>query len=386
MFRNTFRLISFQMSMSTFKMRYHILVGYLCWRLQCTAEELAEVVKKYPSVDKRSLLFLKQTIDILVEEFKFSTTKIMRNGFLLLCHPGHLDAILSQVKRLGGMDTRRIGALCPRLLTVVPEQLLRIESVLQEHGVTEAQIQRCPGIYTLCPRTVDARLKELQQVSEFAVRKSMPRMLNLVYHCSKAAQRIEILAEKNHTPISAPITINTLTAATHNFDKVLYSGGDMRCGREAHAFLAHHLDKDETEVRSRLRKHPAAYRAALLNVRKAVDLLEANGFTREQIWEGLQVVLYDVEHLAHQLQLLPTREELQPFEMWRSEPCLAEVLLYFIERDTHFTGLAKMDVPQTSSSGMSASQQKIFDNLYLHTKVCRKDTVRESKQRTNVSC
>lgn len=362
-------------SVSLYEVKRIVLRGYLCWRLQCSQEELRELLRKYPSVQNRSLQFVRRTLDIFAEDFQFPTTKILRNGFLLLCHPGHLEAILSQVVHLGGMEVRRMGALCPRLLTVAPEQLLRIESVLQEHGITSLQIQRCPAIYTLGADTVEARLKELDRVSEFAVRKDLPRVLNLVYHCSKAVQRIQLLAERERTAPACPVTINALSAASRNFARVLYSGGDMRHGREAHAFLARHLDRDEDEVRRRLQRHPAAYRAALLNVRRVVELLEDNGIARDQLWEGLQVVLYDVELVAQHLSLLPTREELQPFDAWRSSRCLAELLLYYMERDTHFTGQTKMDVlhglTHVQGSEPSAGRQEMFENLYLDSSVAR---------------
>lgn len=361
--------LHYPFTLSIAEVKQIVLRKYLAWRLGCTQEKIAMLVQKYPSVENRSLQFLRHTIELLTNHFHMPTDKILRNGFVLLAHPGNLESQLSQVRQLAGMDMRELAVLCPRLLTVPAENLIRVERLLQAHGITPAQVQRCIRIYSLSPETIEKRLKEITKVAEFEVRRECPRLLNLVYYASKARHRLELLSQLGH-PASG-VSINVLSMGASDFARVFYSGSDRGRPRETSEYLAHLLGKPEAEVRQRLASHPSAKRISLLNTRRVVDWLLPRGVTYEQLWYGLQVVLYDSELVAAHFLRLPEREELQPYSEWRDCPQLLEVLLYYIEREAHFSGHTQLGLfgevdGVDSTSQEKATQAASLQNLYFH--------------------
>lgn len=361
--------LHYPFTLSIAEVKQAVLRAYLAWRLGCSHEQIASLVRKYPSVENRSLQFLRHTIELLTNHFHMPSDKILRNGFVLMAHPGNLESQLSQVRQLAGMEVRELAVLCPRLLTVPADNLIRVERLLQAHGITPAQVQRCIRIYSLSPETIEKRLKEITKVAEFEVRRECPRLLNLVYYASKARHRLELLSQLGH-PASG-VSINVLSMAASDFARVFYSGSDRGRPRETAEYLAHLLRKPEAEVRQRLASHPSAKRISLLNTRRVVDWLLPRGVTHEQLWYGLQVVLYDSELVASHFLRLPERDELQPYSEWRDCPELLEVLLYYIEREAHFTGHTQLGLfseveALDSTSQEKANQAASLQNPYFH--------------------
>uniref|UniRef100_A0A131XAK6 Uncharacterized protein n=1 Tax=Hyalomma excavatum TaxID=257692 RepID=A0A131XAK6_9ACAR len=361
--------LHYPFTLSIAEVKQTVLRAYLAWRLGCTREEIASLVRKYPSVENRSLQFLRHTIELLTNHFHMPTNKILSNGFVLLAHPGNLESQLSQVRQLAGLDMRELAVLCPRLLTVPADNLIRVERLLQAHGITPTQVQRCIRIYSLSPETIEKRLKEITKVAEFEVRRECPRLLNLVYYASKARHRLELLSQLGH-PASG-VSINVLSMAASDFARVFYSGSDRSRPRETVEYLANLLGKPEAEVRQRLASHPSAKRISLLNTRRVVEWLLPRGVSHEQLWYGLQVVLYDSELVASHFLRLPEQDELQPYSEWRDCPELLEVLLYYIERDARFTGRTHYGLfsdPEASASVNQeiANQTASLQNPYFH--------------------
>ncbi|EEC02949.1 conserved hypothetical protein [Ixodes scapularis] len=210
---------------------------------------------------------------------------IVSNGFVLLAHPNNLENLLCQVRHLAGMDVRQLGNLCPRLLTVPSENVVRVERLLHQYGISQAQAARCIGIYGLSPATIAARLQELDKVAEFQVRKECPRILNLVYYASKAKHRLELLS---HLGYEAGVSMHVLSMGSKDFARVFYSGSDRGRSQETVEFLSKLLNRDEVEVKERLAHHPCSTLVSLLNARRVVDFLLAKGVSKEQLWYGIQ--------------------------------------------------------------------------------------------------
>lgn len=365
--------LHYPFTLSVAEVKRAVLRGYLAWRLSCSREEVDTLVRKYPSVVNRSLQFLRHTIELLTNHFHMPSSKILRNGFVLLSHPGNLECQLSQVRCLAGLDIRELAVLCPRLLTVPAENLIRVERLLHAHGITPTQVQRCIRIYSLSPETIESRLQEIAKVAEFKVRRESPRLLNLVYYASKARHRLELLSQLGHP--AGGVSINVLSMAAADFARIFYSGSDRGRPRETVEYLAHLLRKPEAEVRQRLASHPSAKRISLLNARRVVDWLLPQGITHEQLWYGLQVVLYDSELVASHFLRLPERDELQPYSEWRDCRELLEVLLYYMEREAHFTGRTQVGLfseacPPANSDGSrqerDAAAASLQPNPYFH--------------------
>lgn len=89
------------------------------------------------------------------------------------------------------------------------------------------------------------------------------------------------------------------------------------------------------------------------------------------------MVLYDSELVASHFVRLPEREELQPYSEWRDCRELLEVLLYYMEREAHFTGRTQVGLfseldappPDTTLHGGKGGRPAAADNPYLHPAV-----------------
>lgn len=73
-------------------------------------------------------------------------------------------------------------------------------------------------------------------------------------------------------------------------------------------------------------------------MKEVIELVVSRGFTKEQIFNGLHLVLYPVEFVAEKLDELPSRPELQPIEAAMKEPNILQIVLYFLEEKFMFTG------------------------------------------------
>ncbi|XP_076338971.1 mitochondrial transcription termination factor 5 [Tachypleus tridentatus] len=319
---------------SVLRLKKTILLEFLAWRLECSIENVLQMIDKYPSIGNRSLYFLKQTLHILTNDYRFPLSKIRGNSFVLICHPTNLLQILERIPQLGGKDVREVCLKCPRILSVNVENLKETSDLLYEYGINNSQIHKCANIFTLSPKTVKHRLEELNRVAEFQVMKSYERILFLVYYQNKAKQRLQMLNSLGFVSVS----LDMLSCSATNFKKFMYFGEDRCLGKESITYLANQLNKTDVEIKQKLQVHPNMYRISLLNAKKVVQFLLNQGFTREQIWKGIPIVLYNISVVEEHLKNLPDQEEVQPFIGWKTNPNVIHLLLYYIERNTRFTG------------------------------------------------
>lgn len=69
-----------------------------------------------------------------------------------------------------------------------------------------------------------------------------------------------------------------------------------------------------------------------------MELLVTRGFTKLQIFNGLQLILYPVEIVIDKLNELPSRLDMKPIETTLKEPSILQVVLYLLEQQFMFTG------------------------------------------------
>lgn len=190
--------------------------------------------------------------------------------------------------------------------------------------------------------------------------------MNLVYYASKAKHRLELLSHLGGHEGGGGVSIHTLSMPSREFARVFYSGSDRGRTRETAQFLAQLLDHPEEAVKERLSRHPHAGGASLLNARRVSDHLLSRGVSKEQLWYGLQVVLYDAELVSVHLSKLCNQDELQPYVEWRDCLELMELLIYYMERETRFVGATKLEVFSSPVAEESSSEDRPIDNLYFN--------------------
>ncbi|CAG0881911.1 unnamed protein product [Darwinula stevensoni] len=309
--------------------------SYLSWRLGIPKQESAGILTRHPRIKNKPLAHFRLLLHLLLEEFNLSPEKLASHAYLLQARPGHLEEILASVPMLAGQPMKDVVQRYPKVLMSPPSSLKAIDVLLRrEIGISDPSIRQCMEIYTLCPATVQARLKELDAVPEFDALKSHPRVLRLIFSQQKAKKRLAFLGELkllNHS-------LYLLTAPKGKFEKFLVDGENRTRGKDTVLFLAFKLGIDEKTVRSELRKHLHWTCVPLVRISDTLAFLLDQGYTRTDVSRCMQILLYEKGLLKRHLSALPLYTEAQPFSQWKDGPHLLHLLLYFVEKECQFTG------------------------------------------------
>ncbi|XP_021929431.1 transcription termination factor 5, mitochondrial [Zootermopsis nevadensis] len=172
-----------------------VLSHYLCWRLEMKPDELDSLMKTYSRLKHKSFRLIEKSLKVLEEELGFSKEKIKRHGYLIHSHAGNTLDTLNRVKTLGGMDIRTMFHKYPKIIATATDTLIKTAQHLQDFGIPDEAIQKCPEVFTLGSDTVFQRLGALQSVPEFTGLARHPRVLRLVHHQRKACSRLGYLQD-----------------------------------------------------------------------------------------------------------------------------------------------------------------------------------------------
>lgn len=107
---------------------------------------------------------------------------------------------------------------------------------------------------------------------------------------------------------------------------------------ESLSWLAGHTGHTLEEIRRALRSHPHKSHLSSGNVKEVVGYLESHRFTKEQLFNGIQLVLYPLWLIEKKLGEMANRTEMQSWEERRKEPYILAHLHYIVEEQYNFTG------------------------------------------------
>lgn len=111
-----------------------------------------------------------------------------------------------------------------------------------------------------------------------------------------------------------------------------------RCPSESISFIAQYTDRTPDDIRRALRCHPHRGLLSSGNVKEVIDFLDKQQFTREQLFNGVQLVLYPIRLIEKKLEEMSTRPDMQPWAEVRKEPYILAHLHYLVEEQYNFTG------------------------------------------------
>ncbi|XP_069687650.1 transcription termination factor 5, mitochondrial isoform X2 [Periplaneta americana] len=322
-----------------------VLRHYLCWRLELTPKEVAELMKTYSRLKHRSFRLIERALKILEEKVGFSKDKIRRNAYLIHSNPDNTLDTLKRVKSLGGIDIRTLFHKFPKLVMSSTDSLIKIAGHLKQFDIPDEAIQKCPQLFTLSSETVLNRVTALQLVPEFIGLAKNPRVLKLVYHQRKASSRLSYLQDLKIKCVS----LHILSSTQAHFERYVQEGSGRTRGNDMINFLSTELDANDVNIRKMLHRHPFWCQVPLNTVRETLDFLFQKGFTKQQILLNVHILLYSRTQVEKELNELPTRPELDVEScQFGTEPHgkrsyiapeqKLALCLYFIERDFHFTG------------------------------------------------
>lgn len=174
-------------------LRQLILNRYFQQRLGASNSELEKLWKTYARLRHRSFISVQNVIGILLNELNFSRERIIKNGYLLYGDADNLKRIMKEIPTIAGQDIKELLYKRPKIMMTSCDALRQTLQHIKKYGIPEEGVLRCLEILTLGPDTVLERLKDLNEIEEFQVLTSNPRVLRLVHYQNKARLRLDYL-------------------------------------------------------------------------------------------------------------------------------------------------------------------------------------------------
>ncbi|KAH8294964.1 hypothetical protein KR018_004839 [Drosophila ironensis] len=321
-------------------LRQSLLNAYLRQRLQMNDADLQKLWRVYSRVRHKSFRSLQDTVELLTTELKFPVERLKKNSFLLHADADNVRRILREIPTIDSQDIRDIGFRRPKILMSTCDGLKQTLNHVNAFGISEDAVLRCLEILTLGPDTVLERLRDLQQIEEFQVLGTNPRVLRLVHYQNKARLRLDYL---NQLKVRCA-SLHILSCGSEAFAKFARDGSDRTKGRDIVVYLSNVLSKDEQVLRNLLSRHPNWCHIPVLHVKQCLEYLRSKKFKLQEIFTNIHLLLYPIKRIEEKLLLLQVpdaQEELQlpvadVYGLSNNE--VLTLILYLIESEFHFTG------------------------------------------------
>ncbi|KAH8336582.1 hypothetical protein KR074_010675 [Drosophila pseudoananassae] len=327
-------------SLTLKSLRQSLLNIYLRKRLQMDDADLHKLWRVYSRVRHKSFCSLQDTVKLLTTDLKFSVERLKKNSFLLHADADNVRRILREIPTIDSQDIREIGFRRPKILMSTCDSLKQTLQHVHAFGISEDAVLRCLEILTLGPDTVLERLRDLQQIEEFQVLGTNPRVLRLVHYQNKARLRLDYL---NQLKVRCA-SLHILSCGSEAFAKFARDGSDRTKGRDIVVYLSNVLAKDEQVLRNLLSRHPNWCHIPVLHVKQCLEYLRSKKFRRAEIFTNIHLLLYPIKRIEEKLLLLQLPDALEELHLpltgihALSNNETLTLILYLIESEFHFTG------------------------------------------------
>ncbi|XP_073825284.1 mitochondrial transcription termination factor 5 [Musca autumnalis] len=320
-------------------LRQHILNCYLKQKLGATASDIEKIWKTYGRIRHKSFSSVQNIIDVLTRDLNFSYERIIKNAFLLYADAENVKRILNEVPTIDGQDIKELLFKRPKIMMTSCDALLTTMQHIKEFGIGEGAILRCLEILTLGPDTVLERLKDLNEVEEFKVLSSNPRVLRLVHYQNKARLRLDYL---NQLKVRCA-SLHILSCSSEAFARFARDGSDKTKGRDVVVYLSNVMNKSENNLRSLLSRHPNWCHIPAIQVKQCYEFLLEKQFSTEDIYNNIHIMLYPIKRIEEKLIHLKTSDFINELKSNENSEELTTnemltLVLYLIESEFHFTG------------------------------------------------
>ncbi|KAI8045147.1 transcription termination factor 5, mitochondrial [Drosophila gunungcola] len=321
-------------------LRQSLLNAYLRERIQMDDNDLQKMWRVYSRVRHKSFRAVQDTVELLTKELNFTSERLKKNGFLLYSDADNVRRILREIPTIDSQDIREIGFRRPKILMSTCDSLKQTLQHVHAFGISEDAVLRCLEVLTLGPDTVLERLRDLQDIEEFQVLGTNPRVLRLVHYQNKARLRLDYLNQLRVRCAS----LHILSCGSEAFAKFARDGSDRTKGRDIVVYLGNVLSKDVQVLRNLLSRHPNWCHIPLLHVKQCLEYLRSKKFKLSEIFDNIHLLLYPIKRIEEKmllLQLPDAQQELQlpvaDFHLLSNNEILT-LILYLIESEFHFTG------------------------------------------------
>ncbi|GBL66986.1 hypothetical protein AVEN_147444-1, partial [Araneus ventricosus] len=252
---------------------------------------------------------------------------------VLSVHYETAEYFLNKLPEVLGIDTVELTQKSPLILKRPTETIQELEEILRKFNISDKQLLNCPKVMTFTPRTLEERLEYLCTSEDFALLKSYKKFLWLVYHYGNLNTRLEALKA-----LDLPRSINAFVATNSSFQNYLSFSKSRSNVEDVCHYLAEFFKLDSKEVMLKLREFPNTHNACLANTSQVVHFLLGAGVTKQQIYNGLGIILYDFGVVKEYFKELRNSSACRPFKYWVNHYNLIQLLIYIIEVDHGFKG------------------------------------------------
>lgn len=321
-------------------LRQNILNAYLRERLQMEDADLQKLWRVYARVRHKSFRSVQDIIELLTKEFKFPAERLRKNSFLLHGDADNVRRILQEIPTINDHDIRDIGYRRPKILMSTCDGLKQTLKHVKSFGIREDAVLRCLEVLTLGPDTVLERLRDLNEIEQFQVLGSNPRVLRLVHYQNKARLRLDYLNQLRVRCAS----LHILSCGSEAFAKFARDGSDRTKGRDIVVYLGNVLEKDEQLLRNVLSRHPNWCHIPVLHVKQCLEYLLGKKFKLDEIFHNIHLLLYPIKRIEEKMFLLQHPDTMQELRLPVANVHALEnneiltLILYLIESEFHFTG------------------------------------------------
>ncbi|XP_061387632.1 transcription termination factor 5, mitochondrial [Musca vetustissima] len=320
-------------------LRQRILNCYLKQRLGASAADIEKIWKTYGRLRHKSFASVQNIIEVLTKDLNFSYERIIKNAFLLYADAENVKRILTEVPTIDNQDIKELLFKRPKIMMTSCDALQTTMQHIKDFGIPEGAILRCLEILTLGPDTVLERLKDLNEIEEFKVLSSNPRVLRLVHYQNKARLRLDYL---NQLKVRCA-SLHILSCSSEAFARFARDGSDKTKGRDVVVYLSNVMNKTESDLRSLLSRHPNWCHIPAIQVKQCYEFLIENHFATEDIYNNIHVLLYPIKRIEEKLKQFENTDFLKEIKSIENSNELTTnemltLVLYLIESEFHFTG------------------------------------------------
>lgn len=319
---------------------------YLAWRFDLSEEKVMTALHTCSALRTKSLLGLESVCDTLQEKFQLPLSKAYALLNFLTVDSDNLEELIAKVPVMCGVGIQHIVRKQPSLLRRPANSIIDIQRVLENHNITAIQLLSCPKILNSTASTISSRLDILKGAENYETLKVDERFLRLVFYFSSASKNPKLVED---------LKVLQSSKMPLNYENLYSCGGERSNMRDICLYLAVVFCSSAEGVKKELKQYPRIHIASLGNVQKIVEYLTGQGISKEQLWNGVGIVLYDAEVVIEYFKKLPYRKDLQPqFSAWIGHRNIVQLLIYQIERDQNFTGNGMY---MTSANNVDKSRQ-----------------------------
>ncbi|GFY75781.1 hypothetical protein TNIN_128691 [Trichonephila inaurata madagascariensis] len=304
---------------------------FLASKLDCSLYKAHHMFHRYPPLRVQSVLNTTNLIDLLFQRLNFSISKVTHVPSILSLHHEIAEQFLEKTPDILGINTVEMVQKLPVILRRPADTVQEVEEILKKYNISDKQLLCCPKIVTFTPRTLKQRLEYLCSSEEFTLMHSYKKFLWLVYHYNNIKPRIEILKA-----LDIPFSINYFIVTDTNFKKYL-----TICKYRSHIndvvhYLAQVFKQSDKEITIKLKEFQNVHKACLANTVQVMQFLLETGVSKQQIYNGLGIITYDIDVVKEYFKELPNHPSCQPFQQWLTHYYLVRLLIYTIEADRGF--------------------------------------------------